>query len=286
MTLLKGDMQAVGTFGLWTTDESGASAPGRPSISVSSDGDGDAVTVTVSGDAGATHTLYYREHNAASWTEGNNRSGDGDIAQAGLDDHTWYEFQVVSDDTGVYSLPSLSYLVLVTSGAGDAVGVLAAPLETLRRMVAASATFQSWTSSANATEAKTHVHLVAITDASAARPFAIVRYAEDADHREDASAWGATQLFIDQGSIELGFEADVADGDADSHEDAELAFVNDIGQIMEDVNDIAGTDDYLILRGWEVVRGPARAHPSEEHSEGDYYQILLTVEYGLTPGGG
>ena len=57
-----------------------AAAPTEPTLTVSNDGDGDAVTATVDGYPGATNTLYYRTLDDSTWTEGESRTGDGDIA--------------------------------------------------------------------------------------------------------------------------------------------------------------------------------------------------------------
>lgn len=87
-----------------------------PALTVINDGDGDAVTATVDGDAGVTNTLYYRTVNATAWTEGSNRAGDGDIAQTGLDDYTFYWFVVISSAAHYDSVQSLPAGLFVTSG--------------------------------------------------------------------------------------------------------------------------------------------------------------------------
>ncbi len=113
MTVVKGDYQSVFAAGLWITQ---GSAPSEPTLSIVNDGDGDAVTATVDGDAGATNTLYYRKLAATAWTEGSSRSGDGEIAQSGLDDNTVYAFVCVSSSGLYYSLPSDVVRIRVTSG--------------------------------------------------------------------------------------------------------------------------------------------------------------------------
>ena len=96
-----------------------------PTLSVTDDGDGDAVTATVDGDAGVTNTLYYRKDSDTAWTEGTGRSGDGDIAQTGLDDVTHYWFVVISSASGYTSVPSLPVGVFVTSGSTKTYEILA-----------------------------------------------------------------------------------------------------------------------------------------------------------------
>ena len=77
------------------------------------------------GDAGATNTLYYRAAGGTSWTTGSNRSGDGTIAQTGLDDNTTYDFIVVSSSGGYNSVPSACIQLHVTSGATKTLNILA-----------------------------------------------------------------------------------------------------------------------------------------------------------------
>jgi len=109
------DWVAKLTGGFW--EQAATGAPNEPTLAVTNDGDGDAVTATVDGDSGATNQLLYRTSGDATWTEGESRSGDGSIAQTGLDDDTLYEFIVVSQLGDYNSYPSNRVLVLVTSSA-------------------------------------------------------------------------------------------------------------------------------------------------------------------------
>ena len=94
----------------------GGALPSTPTLTVSNDGDGDAVTATVAGDDSALNKLYYRKASDTAWTIGENRAGDGDIAQAGLDDGEFYWFMVISVVAGVSSVSSLQVMVYVSSG--------------------------------------------------------------------------------------------------------------------------------------------------------------------------
>jgi len=114
MSLTTGDYISILTGGFWEDVTGGA--PATPTLSVSNDGDGDAVTASVTGAVGATNTLYYMLDGAAAWTAGNSRSGDGDIAQTGLDENRTYSFLAVSVLGGAYSLPSPMVQVNVSAG--------------------------------------------------------------------------------------------------------------------------------------------------------------------------
>lgn len=99
-------------------------APGEPTLSIVLAGSG-AITATVDGDASITNTLYYRQSGDTSWTEGNNRNGDGDISATGLDADTNYTFVVVSDDSGFYSVPSAALTMLITGDTQHTYNILA-----------------------------------------------------------------------------------------------------------------------------------------------------------------
>jgi hypothetical protein len=93
------------------------SAPNAPTLSVANAGTGTSATATLTGDAGATHRLFYRAIGTAAWTTGLTRVGDGTITQTGLSAGRT-EFIAVSDN-GEYSLPSSCISVLVKATATD-----------------------------------------------------------------------------------------------------------------------------------------------------------------------
>ena len=73
---------------------------------------------------------------------------------------------------------------------------------------------------------------------------------------------------------------DVASGDASDHEDAEISFLNTIGDIVAEMEALAGRDEYLnitLLRGSD---GPTRSSRQEQTLTEDYYQIGFDVEWG------
>ena len=83
-----------------------ASVPDTPTIAVVSDGNGTSATVTISNsDAAATNYVYYRSTATGAWTQGESRTGDGAVAQAGLSAGR-YSFLVVSESGDYRSLPS------------------------------------------------------------------------------------------------------------------------------------------------------------------------------------
>lgn len=246
-----------------------------PTLTMANDGTGTSATATLAGDAGATHRLFYRKLPAAAWTTGLTRVGNGTIVQTGLTAGR-YEFIAVSDSAGVYTLPSSAAMLSVF--ATDSVAT--SPLENLRALVAASTTFQAWVGAASAALALPSVYRVALTGAAIVRPLALVREKEPADHVKRAIAGGASTTFVESGTLELLFENDVADATLD-HGVIEAAFMDTVRAIIADMDALAGSGAYLIVRGFQIAEGPARAHPDTRHSAGDYYQVLYDVQWGI-----
>ena len=163
-------------------------------------------------------------------------------------------------------------------------GMLSLPLENLRTLVAASAAFQAWVGATGETEAeliasaKEHIYLVGLDGDNVvnARPFAVV------DHGE---SWTLTRLaephtYRATGSLLLCFEDNVDAAHAGSIPDAQLAFTNMVGDVVEDMFEKAGTDTYLAVSQITLVRGPSRSAETQQKTEGDFMQIVLQVDWG------
>lgn len=155
-----------------------------------------------------------------------------------------------------------------------ATGILSAPLDALADLVAASATFQTWVGAANAAAAKPRVYRSARDGSGGSgytRPFALAvlpaEFGVMLTHGSFAS-----------GAMDVLFEADIASGDLDSHEDAGYEFANKIGAIIDEMMAASYGGGYLFVRKIEQVAPPARA---ENIEQSDYYQAWYRVHYGL-----
>ncbi|HUV11133.1 MAG TPA: hypothetical protein VMX12_09150, partial [Acidimicrobiia bacterium] len=73
------------------------------------------------------------------------------------------------------------------------------------------------------------------------------------------------------------FEATIAAGDLASHEDAESAFLGDVGGIMSAALELSGSDEYISLSDLELDFGPAR---SDEDEGENYYQARFECSWG------
>ena len=274
----------------------GDTPPIEADLAVVNDGDGDAVTATVSnGEAGVTYTLLYRVSADADWTEGETREGDGDIAQAGLDNATWYEMVVVGTLGGLKGNPSNPVGVYVTDGAAAATGDIALTMENLRTLLAQSTTFQAWVGATGleaeriaAAKARAHLGGYSIgreseypTDAQkkaawqAARPFAIINPTEDLRHTSRASG-----KYDFAGSLYLYFEADVADEDDTDFEGPLVEIGNTLDAIRREMLTLAGTNGYLRIRDLALIVPPERAERKLRTVQGDHQAAAYRVEIG------
>lgn len=278
-TIRTGDMLSFGTLGWWND----VTSPGAPALLVASDGDGDAVTATVTGDAGATHQLYYRIAGAASWTTGNSRTGDGNIAQAGLDDDTWYEFIAISQLASLNSAPSITISVFVTSGGSlAATGSLTLAEDALANLVAHSGTFQTWIGATGTEAQRVAAALARIyidVEDSPTRPFAVVRFDVPAEQEDAAIAGGASAQFGDSGTLGLAFEAAV-DTDYTDPADQMRSFKRTVDSILNEMKALATSGGYLIVRRIRVAEGPLRVGITEAMSDSDFMQMVFSVDYG------
>ena len=257
--------------------------PSEPTLSVANDGDGAAVTATVSGTASATHVLLYRTGEDASWTEGESRVGDGDIAQSGLSAGA-YHFVVQSNNVDGYSVPSnLIALEVKDTTSLAAAGDMTNVEDDLKNLLAASSTFQTWVGATGdaATKiafAKTRIY----TDyeASPTRPFAVVRFDVPAEHSSRAVAGGSRFRFLGGGTIGLFFEA-LVDATISDPADQKRDFKRTIDQIVADMEELSGSGGYLIVRAFRTAEGPFRVGETEALKDTDRFQIVKACEYGL-----
>ena len=119
MSIVKGGTTTIASLGEFQL------VPGQVALSVVNDGDGDAVTCTLAGDTGAQNYVLYRLTTAVTWTAGGNRAGDGDVAIAGLDNRTSYEFCAYSVQEGSYGQYSGITTMQVSDGGTLATQTLA-----------------------------------------------------------------------------------------------------------------------------------------------------------------
>lgn len=151
-------------------------------------------------------------------------------------------------------------------------GILSLPLANLRTALSNVASFQAWVGAANAAEALGSIGLVERDDL--ARPFVVI---------DDGDEWSAAMIdagasFMDEGDVVLFFEDDVAAEHQGSESDAQLAFTNAVGEILEDLIAYCGNNrDVFSIASVKKLFGPARSDDKERQAGEDYQQIGFVI---------
>jgi hypothetical protein len=161
-----------------------------------------------------------------------------------------------------------------------AIGLLSEPLATVRRMVAASTSFQAWVGASDATSASAAVYLV--TSPRHPRPrFALVDLGEFG--RDRVVVTTARRFAQREGSTILVYlRADVDEAD---HDDALLGFCNAVGGIWSDLEEAAGviSKRNLSIRAIDLVIAPTRIVPEKRERAGDYFETAFSLSYARQP---
>lgn len=116
------------------------------------------------------------------------------------------------------------------------VASLALPMYMLRRMVAASATFQAAVGAANATEADAHIRYKD-ADENVSRPCATI-FSED--HSFGLIAGGSQNFLRPNGTVFLWLAMDCVAGDSD--DESTIKFANFFGGVADDIAALSGAD--------------------------------------------
>ena len=160
------------------------------------------------------------------------------------------------------------------------------PIERLRQTVAATPAFQTLIEAAGSPAEKLTAALAAVypiglagSEVDAARPFAEV----DAGGEFEVRKHGSNGR-VSGGTLWLLIEADVPADKKDGYADAAKWFYEIFGDLISDLLDDSITTDparyNLAVRSISLPYGPpSREDPKAKR--GDYYQGILTVEWGL-----
>jgi len=282
---IPGDILSIGTGGWWTTI--GAAAPAAPTgLTVVNDGDGDAVTATVTAVAEQQCLLVYRKLTEGSWTTGSSGTvGAGEttveIAQAGLDDNTWYEFEAYAVAAGLVSVSVVPVRVYVTSGvAATGTGCISLPLVRMQSLIAACEAWQGWTGAADAAAALEYVRIVGVGDpeewTSCDYPLALVWHGEDGIEHSDMDV-----TIHQEGELEIWVMDAVASVAQDYPNVAELAFTNQLGALLSEMREKAAESPgtYLVLRALDID-APVQSSKLEDAARGRRYAVRLAAQWG------
>lgn len=181
-------------------------------------------------------------------------------------------FGRISDDAGSiasWGRASVSGLLGVRPGS-----ILSKPMHYLRRTVAASETFQAWTGTASRSQALERVHLVK-ADGAATLPLAVVGRVKVFDREQIAT--GTRNIFEQHDDLGLILRAPVDDEHTDA--DASYAFLNELGALLTDMEELTGTAKYLDFHRVELEDGPYRPGEDEAATIGDFYEVMFRIGF-------
>jgi hypothetical protein len=143
----------------------------------------------------------------------------------------------------------------------------------LRAVLSTCGTFQDWVDAEDAAEALSSIYEIEEGAEDVVRPFAIV---DDGDEFEGERI-DAGGEYRTTGSLFLLFEGAVDTSTDKTERDAQYAFTNVVGGIMEELLVKARPGSAIYISGFSKVHGPARTPEKERASGGDYMQVGFRV---------
>jgi hypothetical protein len=147
----------------------------------------------------------------------------------------------------------------------------------LRDLIADVAAFRTWIGVhlLNQEAARARVYIAGVDEGDYARPFALIVTEEQPTDRRVAG--GSSDVHVEEGQLLVLFEDDTDPG-AETMEEAEVAFTNDVGGILAGILALAGQPGYLSIVSLSQQRPPQRF---QEDIGDDAYQALYAVEWGI-----
>jgi len=158
-------------------------------------------------------------------------------------------------------------------------GIYSLLLEDLRDLLAACASWRTWTAAADAAAAKALVYRSETDRATAGDVFALVGFGDDAEF--ESSLHG-------RGTLKLRFMANVPDALKDEDGEfeigeAETDFSNHVGAVLAELLALGGTGGYLYVRN--VASEAAPQGPSEDDVADPRFAQTWRVYWGREAGG-
>jgi len=170
-----------------------------------------------------------------------------------------------------------------------AAGCLAKAQDFLRATLAGSAMFKTWVDADDVDGALASIYMEGLPAPAAGaavhtllelqtyRPFAVVWTQENAGFQRTRKAVGTWR---ESGRLCLRLVQDTPAAVLANKPEADLLFKNTIGQIIDQMCDLAGGAGYLDIDTIAVDDGPYRTHPDAAADEGDAQGIDLGITYG------
>jgi hypothetical protein len=177
--------------------------------------------------------------------------------------------------TNTGSLSNPASITCTATATTTPAGFLSIPISRLIALVDAC---NAWTTLGGSTA---DLYVMAAPD-TATRPFAVAADTDQWLLRVDSS--GGTGVNVtDQGALLLIIERGITAGQTDAQ--AAYEFRNLVGDLITEMLDKSGTgsagSELLWITGLRMSDPPMRAHPRIREDEGDFYQCVLEITYGI-----
>lgn len=239
----------------------GGTPPAAPTLAIADNGDGTGGVATITGStAGSTNTVFGRRLDGAriaAWTDLGNRVGDGTVALALTPGD--YLFYVLSQ-TGAGTAASNLVHAQLTDAA--ALGLLTAPIQKLRELLAEVPSTRNFLKVTTVDEALAKLRTSYLEDADNLkkfRPFIVVGW--DNFSMEKIAAGDRNYLW----PAEPRLKVLLCDNDPVPEDPlaGDKIFHRQVEQIVEEITDRAALDDRLAVASVELDQSPAR-NPREQ----------------------
>lgn len=172
-----------------------------------------------------------------------------------------------------------------------AAGSISKAEEYLRTMLADCDAFRTWSGAANQAKALARIHVMGLpppengdvhtlVELQTYRPYVIVWTNETEGFSLEADAGGDRFHFAEGGTLMLELNQDVPEEITNNRREIYRRFMNSIGQILDDLQQLAGTAGYLTVRRMVVVDGPNRSDRKSWSKQGDYVDVRIRLEWG------
>jgi hypothetical protein len=156
---------------------------------------------------------------------------------------------------------------------------LSLALESARQTLLESAVFAAAVEAADpGAELASHVHVDEVTDndtLTAYRPYALLKYC---DRGSTVIAEGIQVDLIVSGGIILWLEMPASDA-YDDHQDQYWDALNFFGGVIDEMEGLSGTEDYLPFRS-EMIVAPHRTPRRDRRPGNDYWWAAFLLSYG------
>ena len=100
------------------------------------------------------------------------------------------------------------------------------------------------------------------------------------DEWNNTNSGGGAGIYVPRGELKLYFEADVPTGLNDG--EAAFSFLNPVGQSLEEMQGLSGTNGYLSIH--EIEFGddpPTRSIDEDESATEDYYYATFVITWSV-----